>query len=130
MRACVAAIVALTVSLSAVPAVALTKMERSLMKLDPEERAHQACVAKGLDTVRRDKRLAHADRLMPDVFRRAQFADGMVKAKGAAVRSDQHWYALSFECAVTEDQLKATSFTFQLGDEIPPDTWDEVGLWR
>jgi hypothetical protein len=67
---------------------------------------------------------------MPDVFKRAQFADGTVKAPGAAVRTGQHWYALSFECAVTDDQLKAKSFSFKLGDEIPPDTWDDVGLWR
>jgi hypothetical protein len=130
MRACVAVAVALLGSVGALPANALTKMEQSLMKLDPEERAHQACVAKGLDVVRRDKRLAHADRLMPDVFKRAHFTEGMVKAPGAAVRSDSHWYALSFECALTDDQLKATSFTFKVGDEIPPGRWDDVGLWR
>ena len=67
---------------------------------------------------------------MPDVFKRAQYADGVVSAKGAAVRSDKHWYALSFECTVTSDQLKATGFSFKLGDEIPPDEWDDVGLWR
>jgi hypothetical protein len=130
MRACFAAVIALTVCIGGLPANALTKMEQSLMKLDPQERAHQACVAKGLEVVRRDKRLVHADRLVPDVLKRAQFADGVVHAKGAAVRTGKHWYALSFECAVTSDQLKATSFTFNLGDEIPPDTWDDVGLWR
>lgn len=116
--------------MGALSANALTKMEQSLMKLDPQERAHQACAAKGLEAVRRDKRLKGADRLVPDVLKRAQFADGVVSAKGAAVRTGKHWFALSFECAVTSDQLKATSFTFVLGEEIPPEKWDEVGLWR
>ncbi|MBN8912573.1 MAG: DUF930 domain-containing protein [Rhizobiales bacterium] len=106
-------------------------LERSLMKLSPEERAHQACVVKGLETVRRsDGRLARADRLMPDAFKRAQFEGSVVSAKGAAVRASAHWYALSFECTVSDDQMKALAFTYKIGDEIPPDQWDEVGLWR
>lgn len=111
--------------------VAAGSLERSLMKLEPVERAHQVCVMKGLDAVRRgDKRLAKADRLMPDTFKRANLAGNVVSAKGAAVRANKHWYALSFECTVSEDQLKALAFTFTLGDEIPPEQWEEAGLWR
>ncbi|MCC7251787.1 DUF930 domain-containing protein [Hyphomicrobium sp.] len=106
-------------------------LERSLAKLSPEERAHQACAIKGLEAVRRgDKRLAKADRLMPDTFRRAHFDGSVVSAKGAAVRANAHWYALTFECTVSDDQMKALVFTFKLGDEIPPETWEDVGLWR
>jgi hypothetical protein len=109
---------------------AAASLEKSLMKLNPEERAHQACVVKGLEAVRRDKRLARADRLMPDTFKRASFKDNQVSAKGAAVRSGKHWYALSFTCTVSDDQLKALAFSYELGDEIPPDTWENVGLWE
>jgi hypothetical protein len=105
-------------------------LEKSLMKLDPEERAHQVCVVKGLDTVRRDKRLSQSDRLMPDTFKRAAFDGNVVSAKGAAVRSNKHWYQLKFDCTVSSDQLKAIAFTYELGKEIPPDTWEEVGLWK
>lgn len=105
-------------------------LKKSLMKLEPEERAHQACVMKGLETVRRDKRLAGADRLMPDTFKRAHFDGGVVSAKGAAVRAKSHWYALSFECKVSEDQMQALAFTYKVGEEIPPDEWDEIGLWK
>lgn len=112
-------------------AVAAGALERSLMKLSPEERAHQACVIKGLETVRRsDKRLKKADRLMPDTFKRAIFDGSLVSAKGAAVRAVDHWYALTFECSVSDDQMKALAFTYKIGDEIPPEKWDEVGLWR
>lgn len=99
------------------------------MKLDPEERAHQACVIKGLQAVRSDKRLAKADRLMPDTFKRAKFDGQVVSAAGAAVRAGKHWYALSFTCTVAPDAPKALDFTFEIGDEIPPERWDDVGLW-
>jgi hypothetical protein len=105
-------------------------LEKSLMKLSPEERARQACVVKGLEAVRRDKRLSRADRLMPDTFKRASFKDNLVSAKGAAVHADKHWYEVSFTCTVSDNQLKALAFTFELGKEIPPDTWENVGLWR
>lgn len=105
-------------------------LRKSLLKLQPEERAHQACAIRGLETVRRDKRLKGADRLMPDTFKRAQFDGSVVSAKGAAVRANQHWYALSFECTVSDDQTQALAFTFTLGDEIPPEQWEDVGLWR
>ncbi len=106
-------------------------LERSLLKLDPIERAHQACVIKGLDAIRRgDKRLAKADRLMPDTFKRANLTGNVVSAKGAAVRANEHWYAISFECTVSDNQLKALAFTFKVGEEIPPDKWEEAGLWR
>lgn len=106
-------------------------LERSLMKLNPEERAHQACVARGLDAMRRgDKRLREADRLMPDTFKRAEFDGSVVSAKGAAVRARAHWYALSFVCTVSEDQMKALAFTYKVGAEIPPEEWADIGLWR
>jgi hypothetical protein len=111
-------------------AAAAGSLEKSLMKLSPEERAHQACVIKGLEIVRRDKKLAKADRIMPDIFQRAQFDGSVVSAKGAAVHAGKQWFALSFDCKVSPDQLKAVNFAFQLGDEIPSERWEEVGLWR
>jgi hypothetical protein len=124
------AIFSMLIVLGAPNVFAAGSLERALMKLSPEERAHQACVVKGLETIRRDKRLAKADRLQPDTFKRANFADNVVIAKGAAVRNSQHWFELSFDCKVSDDQMKAVAFTYQLGKEIPPDTWADVGLWR
>ncbi len=130
MKIAYLALVAALMAVDVGPVGAAGSLERALMKLPPEERAHQACVAKGLETVRRDKRLSKADRLMPDTFKRATFDGSVVSAKGAAVRANAHWFALTFDCTVTGDQLKALAFTFQLGNEIPPEKWDDVGLWR
>jgi hypothetical protein len=117
------------VCVAASAAYGANAIDRTLMKLSPEERAHQACAVKGLSIVRRDKRFAKADRLMPDVFSRAKFDGSIVVAKGGAVRIPEHWFAISFQCAVTDDQMKATSFSYELGNEIPKTSWNEVGLW-
>lgn len=105
-------------------------LEKALLKLGPEDRAFQVCAAKGLEVIRKDKVLKQVDRLVPDTLKRARFADSVVSAKGAAVRAKSHWYALTFECTVSDDQLKAVAFTYTLGDEIPPEKWEDVGLWR
>jgi hypothetical protein len=111
------------------PAVA-GSMEQQLQKLDPEERAHQVCVIKGIDTIRRDGKLPKADRLKTSITGRAKYTGTRVATKGGAVRAKAHWYALSFKCDVTADQMKALTFTYQLGGEIPEDKWEDLGLWR
>lgn len=130
MKGAYRAILTVLFAMVAGVAVAAGSLEKSLMKLNPEERAHQACVVKGLEAIRRDKKLSRADRLMPDTFKRASFQNNVVSAKGAAVRADKHWYAVTFNCTVSDDQLKALAFSYELGKEIPPDTWENVGLWE
>ncbi|MFA5902016.1 MAG: DUF930 domain-containing protein [Hyphomicrobium sp.] len=101
-----------------------------LMKLDPEERAHQVCVIKGIDVIRRDGKLPKADRLKTSIMGRAAFTGTAVTAKGGAVRAKSHWYKLKFTCTVSPDQLKALSFAYEIGPEIPEDKWEDLGLWR
>jgi hypothetical protein len=102
----------------------------ALRKLDPEERSHQACVIKGLDIVRRDARLRAADRMETSIFIRAVLKGTVLIAKGSAVRASRRWYALSFTCNLTPDLMRALSFSFQLGAEIPKQKWGEYGLWN
>jgi Domain of Unknown Function (DUF930) len=122
--------VALTISLAcaALPARA-GPMDKALAKLAPEERSQQACVLKGLDTVRRDARLRRADRISASIFGPAVLDGTLLTAKGGAIRVADRWYALSFACHLTGDLMKATSFTFALGAEIPKESWDKLGLW-
>ena len=105
-------------------------MEETLMKLEPEERAHQACILRGMDTLKRTKKLRRVDRLKTSILSRATFDGTTVVAKGAAVRANHHWYRLTFTCTVGEKQLKATSFDYELGTEIPEDRYEDLGLWK
>jgi uncharacterized protein DUF930 len=104
-------------------------LEEALRKLEPEERAHQACIIKGLNTVHRDTRLRNADRMKTSIFGRAVLNGTLLVAKGGAVRANKRWYALSFTCNLTPDLMRGTSFSFQLGAEIPKQRWDDYGLW-
>jgi hypothetical protein len=105
-------------------------MDRVLKELEPEERAHQVCNLRGIDAVRKGSHLRGVDRVTTSILKPAAFKDNVVIAKGGAVRAKNHWYMLDFKCAVTADQMKATSFEFQLGDEIPEAKWEEYGLWK
>lgn len=105
-------------------------MERALAKLDPEFRAHQVCILRGLDVLKREPRLHRADRLKTSIFSPAKVADTKLTAVGGAVRAKGHWYALTFSCDLTRDWMKATSFTYKLGAEIPERKWEDLGLWR
>lgn len=104
-------------------------MDDVMAKLEPEERAHQACVILGLAKIRKDRKFPHADRLKTGVLGRASYDGTHVNTVGGAVRSDHHWYQLKFNCTVTKDQMKAIAFTYEVGKEIPRDKWDDIGLW-
>jgi hypothetical protein len=105
-------------------------IEESLMRLDPEERAHQACILKGIDDLNRSQKLKKVDRLKTSILSPAKFDGTTVVAKGGAVRANHRWYALKFTCGVGKDQMKATSFEYEIGPEIPPDKYEDLGLWK
>jgi hypothetical protein len=105
-------------------------LEESFLKLPPEERARQACIVKGIDQIRRDRRLGRADRLKTSILNPAELDGTVVTAKGAAVHAKDRWYSLTFTCAVSNDLLKATSFTYEIGPEIPREKWEDLGLWE
>ena len=105
-------------------------IDKQLMMLDPEERAHQACIIKGVDTIRHDRKLPGTDRLQPSIGGRATFTGTQVASKAGAVRAKAHWYNIKFTCDVTKDQMKALSFKYEIGSEIPEGKWAALGLWR
>jgi hypothetical protein len=105
-------------------------MDRVLQKLEPEERAHQACSLKGLDAIRKGTHLKRIDRLKTSSRKLAVFKDNVVTANGAALRANHRWYALKYKCAVTDNQMKAKTFDFELGAEIPEEEWEDYGLWK
>jgi hypothetical protein len=110
--------------------VSAASLEDSLAKLTPEFRSHQACILRGLPAVRKERGLRRADRMKTSIFRPAVLDGTRLTAPGGAVRSAGHWYALSFTCDLSNNWMKATSFTFQLGAEIPQADWERLGLWR
>jgi hypothetical protein len=111
-------------------ALADASMDRVLKELEPEERAHQACTIRGLGVIRKGTHLRGIDRVKTSTQQRATFKNNVVTATSAAVRANHHWYALKYKCTVTDDQMKAKSFDFKLGAEIPEEKWEDLGLWK
>ncbi|MBS0233014.1 MAG: DUF930 domain-containing protein [Proteobacteria bacterium] len=109
---------------------AAASMDQTLMRLDPEERAHQVCILRGIDTLNRSKKLKKVDRLKTSILSRATFDGETVIAKGGAVRANHRWYRLKFTCGVGKDQMTATSFDYELGPEIPKSQYEDLGLWE
>ena len=113
----------------AAPHATAAGIESSLAKLEPEERSHQACILKGLRDVAREPKLRRADRMKTSIFTPAVLKGNVLTAQGGAVRAKGQWYRLAFACTLTQDYMKATTFTFELGAEIPKGDWDRLGLW-
>ncbi len=128
MKKKIAAAIGLSIGLPV--AVSAGPFEDSLAKLTPEFRSHQVCILRGMTAVRREKLLLRADRMKTSIFRPAVLEGTKLTATGGAVRSAGHWYALNFSCDLTNDWMKATSFVYQLGREIPKADWDRLGLWQ
>ena len=105
-------------------------MDQTLLKLDPEERARQVCILKGIIDINRSKKLKQVDRLKTSILSQATYDGKTVATKGGAVRAKDRWYRIKFTCAVTSDQMKATSFEYEIGPEIPESDWEDLGLWK
>jgi Domain of Unknown Function (DUF930) len=111
-------------------ALADASMDRVLKELEPEERAHQVCNLRGIDAVRKGSHLKGVDRVTTTIKRPAVFKDNVVTAKAGAVRAKNRWYFLDFTCAVSDDQMRAKTFSYTLGGEIPEAQWEDFGLWK
>ena len=58
----------------------------------------------------------------------AKLSDTAVIADGAAMRSNNHWFALRYDCQVAGDGKSVAGLSFALGPEIPTAQWDMLGL--
>ncbi len=114
----------------AASASAETQMERSLRMLSPSERLVQLCDYTAMQRIRHDHREFHLDRAVADGRSNPTFHKNTVIAKGGAFRSGGKWYALSFRCTASPDNMKVLKFSYKIGAEIPEDKWAAYGLWQ
>jgi len=102
----------------------------SLKRLAPETRLDQVCDYEAMLRLGHDLHGFHPDRAKAEVISKPARTSNSVKATGGAVRSAGHWYVLSYACETTSDQMKVTSFSYQVGKLIPPSDCPKFGLWR
>ncbi len=103
----------------------MAQVRRGLTTLASSEKLMQLCNIEALEQIR----LA-APQYDPDTLVSYAMADPvssglMLTAMGGAFRSRRLWYGVSFQCTVAPTLDGVTSFSFKLGDAIPPSEWEE-----
>jgi hypothetical protein len=101
----------------------------SLKRLAPETRLDQVCDCEAMLRLGRDLHEFHPDRAKAEVISKPVRTRNSVKAAGCAFRRAGRWYALSYACETTPDQMQVTSFSYQVGKLLPPSDWSDAGLW-
>jgi hypothetical protein len=101
----------------------------SLRRLDPATRLDQVCDYEAMQRIARDSNPYHPDRLKADVTANPQQTSNSVTTTGAAFRSGEKWYSLSYTCRTDASHLNVTYFVYHIGKEIPKSEWTKDGLW-
>jgi Domain of Unknown Function (DUF930) len=106
------------------------RFEHSLRRLSPGERLVQLCDYTAMQRVRHDSRKYRPDRAVADARGEVYINKNTVVAKGGAFRSRHKWYALSFTCTASPDNMKVLTFKYTIGGEIPEAKWAAYRLWE
>jgi len=105
------------------PAAQARTPAEQMMLLDPSERIEQRCNARAMGEVQRNVKGMKPDELVAYAYRDPVIKGWKIKAPGAAIRSGNTWYHLSYECETEHDGLDVKSFTYKLGAAIPTSEW-------
>jgi hypothetical protein len=107
-----------------------SRFDRSLQHLDPMTRLEQICAVETMARVNRDDNPYRPDRAVIYAVSKPKLSGDTVIGNGGAFRSRGKWYQYSFVCKTTPDHMKVSSFSYQIGKEIPQSMWDSYGLYR
>ena len=106
------------------------RFERSLKMLAPVDRLEQLCDYTAMKRIRKDHRPYRPDRAVAGAAKEPNIKDNTIVAKSGAFRSRKKWYELSYTCTAAPDHLSVTSFSYNIGSEIPEEKWKGYGLWE
>lgn len=109
-------------------AQAAKSVAEQMLALDLDTRIEQRCNARAMGEISRTNRAMRPDELVAYAFKDSELKDDVVRAPGAAVRSGNAWYRLSYVCRATPDGLDVLWLSFRLGPEIPRSEWEDHQL--
>lgn len=93
-----------------------------------DERMVQLCDLEAMDQIRRWRADFRPERVVPYATAEEKITDTTVAADGAAFRSRGNWYGFKFKCQLAGDGESVVGFEFLVGDQVPREKWDELGL--
>jgi len=99
-----------------------------LPRLAPEERIEQLCGLEAMGQIHAWQQAYEPDRVSAYATAGTRLSGRELRAEGAAFRSRQRWYGLSFTCTLSADLKRVTAFAFHVGEPIAPSRWEGLGL--
>lgn len=99
-----------------------------LPRLAPDERVEQLCGLEAMGQIHDWQRDFEPDRVTAYAQVGTKLSGRVLTAEGAAFRSKRHWYGLRFACTVSADLKRVTAFAFHVGEPIPRERWEALGL--
>lgn len=99
-----------------------------LPRLAPDERVEQLCGLEAMGQIHDWQRDFEPDRVAAYALAGTKFSGRVLTAEGGAFRSRRRWYGLRFACTVSPDLKRVTAFAFQVGEPIPRERWEALGL--
>lgn len=99
-----------------------------LPRLAPDERVEQLCGLEAMGQIHDWQRDFEPDRVAAYALAGTTFSGRVLTAEGGAFRSRRRWYGLRFACTVSPDLKRVTAFAFQVGEPIPRERWEALGL--
>lgn len=98
--------------------------KRQLLQLDPQTRLEQACDIAVMNAIQKQTKLA-PDKVLAYAFDDISIQQHQLIAPGAAVRSRNNWYKLSYKCIAQPNHLDIISITFKIGSIVPRTEWEQ-----
>lgn len=99
-----------------------------LPRLAPEERVEQLCGLEAMGQIHDWHREFEPDRVTAYALAGTKLSGRVLTADGAAFRSRRRWYGLRFACTVSVDLKRITAFAFHVGEPIPRERSEALGL--
>ena len=104
------------------------QVRETLPLLAPDERIVQLCNIEALEQIRIANAGRFPDSLDTSAFEETGISNGKLSAPLGAYRADRKWFYVTFECTPGPDLESVVEFTFDLGDEVPQELWEEHEL--
>jgi hypothetical protein len=124
----VALTLALLFSGTAAASAVDSRVERMLQQLDPDARFEQICDLEAARRISEDKSY-RPERAVVSALGEPKVANATMTGSGGAFKSKGQWYQFSFTCRTSPDHMQVLSFSYRIGEPIPPEQWEKSGLW-
>ncbi|QAY97192.1 hypothetical protein CWB41_04750 [Methylovirgula ligni] len=106
------------------------RLNRELLRLDPETRLEQTCDTEVMFQINRNQPRFEADKVIAYTFGDPTFGENSIAAPGGVFRSRGNWYHISYNCMTGPKHLDAHSLHYEIGPEIPKSLWTKYSLYN